>query len=758
MQENGRPLEKMPYLVFWYGEINPKDFYSIIPQSNFIPYEKAPSKMLNYATKAEAKRDKGVKLATEDKQKIRAMEQLQEDLKKDPGERRQGDITFQEGYQMLTMRDVEELIDAENGQLSTDEDDDVVSDKDDESIQSMEKSPEVEEDLSVLEDSENEELDFVEEKSSKKKKSTGRRKSTAKASSSSTKKRSASKGVTSMTSTDNVVRAAEELDKANDKAEEEKVSVKKRKRPSKVSSKSTSEDGHIGTGTKGGKTKLRDKKKPKINATEITHEDEKSVGDDDISGKGPEEDVELDSERPAKKRKKGKGSLSSSVKKKKGKKVAKSDEEYEIDDDEEEEDDARRSTTSKSKKSRRKQDDLEDNEQVDGDDSSDEVDKRKRKKLRRSRNLENGENDASVEEQTSKKSTKKAKKLRHDGEEGNDETETRDKTMIGNAELAFRKNEEEFEPVLRKWRSAIEHKAVEDIDQCLSEILSGLSTLCARFIEIYNIAFYLKESKAIFKQRKAGLDRYQELRKSIKEHYDGAKKNLPSFKPVINFPDLLSPINIESTSIEPNSSQKSKSSVPQNGEDVRTYDESVSEKDKKEASVSISNGEGQVRDQIVKAKTQDSHSTGDVQSATDANNRIPKKGDKDLNVTQQDDSNWMKSLATVDTSDSQRLLALEFLREMALHFPDKEVEVDSVAIHVERALFSWADSTVSPKYWERLHVVISGICGEVEPGPIMRELLEGKIKNPEDLIKCSEEKLSSSFFSGEAGREARGDE
>ncbi|KAL7574463.1 hypothetical protein ACA910_015832 [Epithemia clementina (nom. ined.)] len=89
MKENHRPLESMSVLVYWYGEKKTSEYFNLVPQSKFIPYDdKATTKMLAYAKKAELKTGQGKNLTHDDKQRIRGMQQLREDLEKDPADRR----------------------------------------------------------------------------------------------------------------------------------------------------------------------------------------------------------------------------------------------------------------------------------------------------------------------------------------------------------------------------------------------------------------------------------------------------------------------------------------------------------------------------------------------------------------------------------------------------------------------------------------------------------------------------------------------
>mmetsp|Transcript_2196 Transcript_2196/g.4627 ORF Transcript_2196/g.4627 Transcript_2196/m.4627 type:complete len:447 (-) Transcript_2196:437-1777(-) len=114
MKEKGRSLEKMSFLVYWYGEEKRESYYSIVAHLSFIKYDDAKQKMKDFASAALKKREAGKRPTADDQQKLRALDQMLEDLAKHPDQRKRGDVEFQERHQLLSIHDVDNYIE-ENG-------------------------------------------------------------------------------------------------------------------------------------------------------------------------------------------------------------------------------------------------------------------------------------------------------------------------------------------------------------------------------------------------------------------------------------------------------------------------------------------------------------------------------------------------------------------------------------------------------------------------------------------------------------------
>ena len=108
-------LDNMSYLVYWYGEENEANMYSLLAQTRFTPYATGISgtgkkKMQVVPASVQKKVDAGKALNQGDLSKIRAMKAVEEDLAKDQADRRRGILSFVEGYETLKLEDVDEAM------------------------------------------------------------------------------------------------------------------------------------------------------------------------------------------------------------------------------------------------------------------------------------------------------------------------------------------------------------------------------------------------------------------------------------------------------------------------------------------------------------------------------------------------------------------------------------------------------------------------------------------------------------------------
>ena len=97
----------MTCLIYWYGTTNPEQYYGFISQKEFVPYENGRhgSHFKSFQA-AKVKMEKGKKLTKREKDTISALKEMEEDLAKDPSERKRGVADFVEGYDMLTIEDL----------------------------------------------------------------------------------------------------------------------------------------------------------------------------------------------------------------------------------------------------------------------------------------------------------------------------------------------------------------------------------------------------------------------------------------------------------------------------------------------------------------------------------------------------------------------------------------------------------------------------------------------------------------------------
>jgi hypothetical protein len=108
LEKQGR-LEKLTYIVYWYGAKIPTDYYSFVTKSAFMAegskdYQKH---MKKYET-AQAKVDTNEKAPMATQDLARKYKEMQEDLLKVPEDRKHRD--FPEGYELLSMSDLDEIL------------------------------------------------------------------------------------------------------------------------------------------------------------------------------------------------------------------------------------------------------------------------------------------------------------------------------------------------------------------------------------------------------------------------------------------------------------------------------------------------------------------------------------------------------------------------------------------------------------------------------------------------------------------------
>jgi hypothetical protein len=114
----------MAYLVYWYGSKERKDCYSFVPQPKFIAHDDTKSlKKLKITTtmppKVRKKLDAGTELILAEEEVVRTFREYEEDLQKEPEDRKRGDVVFPEEWELLTLDDVRNV---ENGLDSEDSD------------------------------------------------------------------------------------------------------------------------------------------------------------------------------------------------------------------------------------------------------------------------------------------------------------------------------------------------------------------------------------------------------------------------------------------------------------------------------------------------------------------------------------------------------------------------------------------------------------------------------------------------------------
>jgi hypothetical protein len=97
-----KALDKLAYLVYHYGADDPDDCYSFIEQDDFISYEHGVKMGYNLLpSELDQKVKNSVELTEEEALKVRGLNELNEDVVKDPSQRKRGNEGFKERHELL---------------------------------------------------------------------------------------------------------------------------------------------------------------------------------------------------------------------------------------------------------------------------------------------------------------------------------------------------------------------------------------------------------------------------------------------------------------------------------------------------------------------------------------------------------------------------------------------------------------------------------------------------------------------------------
>jgi hypothetical protein len=97
-----KTLGRLAYLVYYYGANDPEDCYSFVEQDDFIDYETGVARGYSLLPAAiTAKVSAGLHLTDEEAMRVRAIDELMEDVNKAQSERKRGIINFQERHEMI---------------------------------------------------------------------------------------------------------------------------------------------------------------------------------------------------------------------------------------------------------------------------------------------------------------------------------------------------------------------------------------------------------------------------------------------------------------------------------------------------------------------------------------------------------------------------------------------------------------------------------------------------------------------------------
>jgi hypothetical protein len=664
LEDQGQ-LAKLLYIVYWYGAKTPTEYYSLVNKSAFMTESSNNKDYLKHMKKledAQAKVDTNEKAPLATQERARKYKEMQEDLRKHAMERRRGG--FQEGYELLSMSDVDEL--------------NSYSDESGDDESSEEKA---------------------ESKPAPKKKGKA-----SKAGSTETEKKSKKKIVkeeSDETLQDDPSMKVESVDDIDDIADTDENSEDIDHHHTKAMASKA------GSATMK-KIKVEEEdNEPQSGGTVLKYEQPTEVGSD--IGDADEDSV---------------------------------DDERDIDFKEEEEEE----------------------EEEDEDFEADFKDTKKKA-------VKTTKKGSSAIRSTQKVApAKKEIPKKHKAQLSAEDQRKKD---IKKHQKDFSICEVKHFDTLETWKAAIQAEDADKVSDILGGFLTEVEAIPASFIEGYQLPALMKSSKALLKKTDSkDLDSYHDVWKRMKATYEEGKGKMPiGFKPNKRKPTTTpvtkhenlkekkvivtasrektpaSPIKrekLQDAEELPSSQEVPNIQIPRRG--VSAMDESVKkESDSKAANPVRASLPKPGRKKFTLGSLMRPNSKDTV--AQDASVSVHGSGRASATKTKQSPSWVIGSCALEVPADSDRSMALDFLREMATHFPPGKITVETFALSLEAAIFLWASSKDDwqDDYWEKVHCLVGAIAGKRGPGSLMRFVMEGYFTAPKELVLLPDHILADSF-------------
>jgi hypothetical protein len=750
----------MSLLIYWYGEVNEQHMYSLIPQSSFTPYEEGVAKNPIISKSLQAKVDKGMALEKKDVAKLRALEEVQEDLAKEPSERRRGVVNFVEGYQTLKEEDVDEAL-----QDHLDMDDAVKGDGDDDDNDGMSK----------------------EEEEEKPKKAASKKKDRA------TTTTKPAKG-----SGDSEAEEQEDDDEPTAAPQPKKRGPKKKKTTARRGSKKTYEqvleeeeekeaEDAVVEKAAAGKEKEASSKQKKRATTGAVEEKEEAAGKDAASvidadiGDADESDdddgVAVDSDGAAESKSRSKKPMKESKTVKGDKKANRKgpdDSEAAVEEETLEEDvkptleeEVEAVMNEASGESEEEDESFDDVGDYLDDEDDVEFDANPAAKGQKKSSAKSSSGDAKTKKEAP---AKKALKAKHKTKE------RLPAQKIKAGKKHFRKNEKQFAALIESWDLACTASDAAKIVKCLASVSKELGNFCAKFVELYSLSNLMKTSKNVLKDQKVQLDNFQDVRHALKTHYLKVQEQYPAFD-VKKAPRLVN--NEAEAEVKTQvvakvaDTDEHRAGDKSEAQDVKN---AVIVKDvipfKKEGTL-ISSMAAKIlkspQKPAAKVEQRPKFTLKNLmrQSAKPppASVAAPLRSTSATHVAAKEKPlpAWVSGPTAIKPPpDVARIHALAFLKQMAEHFPHGKIDCNSVALSVEKAVFEWStkkvtrgkgskenlndkDEEIMNEYWLRVHAIVAGVCGKRDPGPLMHAILTGDFVNPKSLVELPEGVFFASF-------------
>ena len=375
-----------------------------------------------------------------------------------------------------------------------------------------------------------------------------------------------------------------------------------------------------------------------------------------------------------------------------------------------------------------------------------------------------------------------------------------EKTRKDRERKAFRKCEEDYCPLLDQWNSSLKSQNIAQLQSMLGNVLKEVEKFSPTFIETYDVSGILKRSKSVLKEAKADLAIHHEVREAFKKAYLEKKKEIPDNFKMRKSAQFSKQAPVEApTYVKGNRDKVDRDPVSDRSRSVHVRSDEATPAEKEEVEVgkeaSSDAGKPTVENKNTRVPRRDcsvsSLPSGNerkkVQSQTQAS--IPPVGErKKFSLTSlmgqgsQKDVTANEDLASRPIAGphrpppgagnkkplwmtepwqgekvlphDQRMLALDFLSEMALFCPEEKWNQDSIARSIEAAVYyhvanlqklcpgseRWLDP-----YWKKVHTIVATVSGKSKPGSLLQRLLSGRFRTASDLVKLSEEEFAQEF-------------
>jgi hypothetical protein len=347
----------------------------------------------------------------------------------------------------------------------------------------------------------------------------------------------------------------------------------------------------------------------------------------------------------------------------------------------------------------------------------------------------------------------------------------------------FQENEKVFGPILQTWADKIKKKDTSKLQAMIKQISACYTDFSVRFIELYPVPDLVKRTKVVLKEKNADLTDLVALRTKLNSFYMEEKNKVPeSFKPkpkrqistgsslkesqsrlTVNEPSMSTKASSQSTIGATAVMAPSRPGIEQPGDYKRKQEQRQSEPETNREMISaipkhdLKTHASSKPDKFLKPEKKN-FSIGNyvkttLQEAVSAS-KTPVVTSRAVSVAKVIPA-WITEETSLEPpTDQDRSLGLEFLRQMATCFPSGNINAESLALSIEKAINDWSvkQSLVSPSdfawrdaYWERVHAIVAAVCGKRNSGTLMNLLLNGDFDDPLELVGLEHKILLDSF-------------